>query len=87
MRKKNLPVSFRDLDRVCHENIKNLSDVKKCSCKKLAKARYEYFTYDKVFFIFIKIPSGNIIFICKFIVEKKEGGRQGHHGHGAVGNG
>ena len=38
-----------DRDRVCHENIKNLSDVKKCSCKKLAKARYEYFTYDKVF--------------------------------------
>ena len=36
--------------RVCHENIKNLADVKKCSCKKLAKARYEYFTYDKVVF-------------------------------------
>jgi hypothetical protein len=33
--------------RVCHENIKSIEDVKKCSCKRLAKARYEYFTYDK----------------------------------------
>ena len=63
-----------DCDRVCHENIKNLSDVKKCSCKKLAKARYEYFTYDKVFsqhillfwtislLILMKIPS-NICYL------------------------
>ena len=30
--------------RVCHENIENIEDLKRCSCKKLAKARFEYFT-------------------------------------------
>ena len=29
--------------RVCHENIENVDDLKRCSCKKLAKARFEYF--------------------------------------------
>ena len=30
--------------RVCHENIENIEDLKRCSCKKLAKARFDYFT-------------------------------------------
>jgi len=30
--------------RVCHENIRDVEDIKKCSCKKLAKARFEYFS-------------------------------------------
>ncbi len=29
--------------RVCHENITKVEDIKKCSCKRLAKARYEYY--------------------------------------------
>ena len=37
----------RHTRRVCHENLKDVGQVKKCSCKRLAKARYEYFTYDK----------------------------------------
>ena len=30
--------------RVCHENMDKIEDLKRCSCKKLAKARFEYFT-------------------------------------------
>ena len=29
--------------RVCHENIIKVEDIRKCSCKRLAKARYEYY--------------------------------------------
>ena len=29
--------------RVCHEKLENIEDLKRCNCKKLAKARYEYF--------------------------------------------
>ena len=32
--------------RVCHENIENVDDLKRCSCKKLAKARFEYFNKE-----------------------------------------
>ena len=30
--------------RVCHENLENVEDLKRCSCKKLAKARFDYFS-------------------------------------------
>ena len=33
--------------RVCHENLDNLEDLKRCSCKKLAKARFEYYADGK----------------------------------------
>ena len=33
--------------RVCHENLENLEDLKRCSCKKLAKARFEYYADGK----------------------------------------
>ena len=33
--------------RVCHENINDVTEIKKCSCKKLAKARYEYYNYGR----------------------------------------
>ncbi|XP_023325746.1 calcium-activated potassium channel slowpoke [Eurytemora carolleeae] len=33
--------------RVCHENMTKMADIKKCSCKKLAKARYEYHVAGK----------------------------------------
>ena len=33
--------------RVCHENVRDVEDIKKCSCKKLAKARFEYFQSGK----------------------------------------
>ena len=35
------------LFRVCHEHTENVEEIKKCSCKRLAKARYEYFNYGK----------------------------------------
>ena len=28
--------------RVCHENVAKVEEIRKCSCKRLAKARYEY---------------------------------------------
>ena len=33
--------------RVCHEHVEDVEEIKKCSCKRLAKARYEYFNYGK----------------------------------------
>ena len=30
-------------ERVCHENLEHIEDLKRCSCKKLAKARFDYF--------------------------------------------
>ena len=35
------------LCRVCHENVRDVEEIKKCSCKKLAKARFEYFQSGK----------------------------------------
>ena len=32
---------------MCHEHVDDVEDIKKCSCKRLAKARYEYFNYGK----------------------------------------
>ena len=32
--------------RVCHENLDKLEHLKRCSCKKLAKARFEYFNKE-----------------------------------------
>ena len=33
--------------RVCHENIEKIENLRRCSCKKLAKARFDYFTKGK----------------------------------------
>ena len=33
--------------RVCHQNISKLEEIRKCSCKKLAKERYTYFQNGK----------------------------------------
>ena len=29
--------------RVCHQNLEKIEDLKRCKCKKLAKARFDYF--------------------------------------------
>ena len=33
--------------RVCHEKVRRAEDIRKCSCKKLAKQRYDYYKTDR----------------------------------------
>merc|ERR1719167_179423 len=33
--------------RVCHENVRVIENIKKCQCKRLAKARFDYFNDGK----------------------------------------
>ena len=33
--------------RVCHETLVDMTKIRKCSCKRLAKARYEYYSESK----------------------------------------
>ena len=33
--------------RVCHETLGEMTKIRKCSCKRLAKARYDYYSESK----------------------------------------
>ena len=33
--------------RVCHETLREMTKIRKCSCKRLAKARYDYYSESK----------------------------------------
>lgn len=55
--------------RVCHENLVDMTKIRKCSCKRLAKARYEYYSeskevhcngYDRAFLAGFRGINGNL---------------------------
>jgi len=55
--------------RVCHETLVDMTKIRKCSCKRLAKARYEYYSeskeihcngYDRAFLAGFRGINGNL---------------------------
>ena len=41
-----IPIIYSDW-RVCHETLGEMTKIRKCSCKRLAKARYDYYSESK----------------------------------------
>ena len=42
----HIPIIYSDW-RVCHETLGEMTKIRKCSCKRLAKARYDYYSESK----------------------------------------
>ena len=40
-------LNYFKTSRVCHETLREMTKIRKCSCKRLAKARYDYYSESK----------------------------------------
>ena len=40
-------IVFFSICRICHENLRDMTKIRKCSCKRLAKARFDYYSESK----------------------------------------
>ena len=51
--------------RVCHETLGEMTKIRKCSCKRLAKARYDYYSESKEVSVGVVLVVV-VIFTCRF---------------------